>query len=38
LTANRFYVKMNMNLIGSTSWAKGTLPGNVYVKRKKIWH
>ena len=35
LTANKFYVKMNMNLIGSTSWAKGTIPGNVYVKRKR---
>ena len=35
LTANRFYVKMNMNLIGKTTWAKGTLPGNVYVKRKR---
>lgn len=34
LTANKFYVKMNMNLIGSTSWSKGTIPGNVYVKRK----
>ena len=35
LTANRFYVKMDMNLIGKTTWAKGTLPGNVYVKRKR---
>ena len=35
LTANKFYVKMNMNLIGSTSWSKGTIPGNVYVKRKR---
>ena len=35
LTANKFYVKMNMKLIGKTSWAKGTLPGNVYVKRKR---
>ena len=34
LTANNFYVKMDMKLIGKTSWAKGTLPGNVYVKRK----
>ena len=25
LTANKFYVKMNMKLIGKTSWAKGTL-------------
>ena len=24
-----------MKLIGKTSWAKGTLPGNVYVKRKR---
>jgi hypothetical protein len=35
LTANAFYVKMNMNLIGTTSWSKGTIPGNVYVKRKR---
>ena len=35
LTANKFYVKMNMNLVGSTSWSKGTIPGNVYVKRKR---
>ena len=35
LTANKFYVKMNMKLIGKTSWAKGALPGNVYVKRKR---
>ena len=35
LTANKFYVKMNMNLIGTTSWSKGTIPGNVYVKRKR---
>ena len=35
LTANRFYVKMDMNLIGKTTWAKGTLPGNVYGKRKR---
>jgi len=24
-----------MNLVGSTSWSKGTIPGNVYVKRKR---
>ena len=35
LTANKFYVKMNMKLIGITSWAKDTIPGNVYVKRKR---
>jgi len=35
LTANKFYVKMNMKLIGTTSWSKGTIPGNVYVKRKR---
>ena len=35
LTANRFYVKMDMNLVGTTTWAKGTIPGNVYVKRKR---
>ena len=34
LTANKFYVKMNMKLIGTTSWAKGTIPSNVYVMRK----
>ena len=39
LTANKFYVKMNMKLIGTTSWAKGTIPGNVYVMRKheRVW-
>ena len=35
LTANRFYVKMDMNLVGTTTWAKGTIPGNIYVKRKR---
>ena len=35
LTANRFYAKMDMNLVGTTTWAKGTIPGNVYVKRKR---
>jgi RimJ/RimL family protein N-acetyltransferase len=29
--AKKFYVKNNMKLIGSTSWAKGTLPGDVYL-------
>ena len=28
--AKTFYVKNNMRLVGSTSWAKGTLPGDVY--------
>jgi hypothetical protein len=30
---------MNMKLIGTTSWAKGTIPGNVYVMRKneRVW-
>ena len=27
--AKKFYVKNNMKLIGSTTWAKGTLPGDV---------
>ena len=30
-TAKNFYLKNNMKLIGKTSWAKGTLPGDVYV-------
>ena len=29
--AKKFYVKNNMKLVGSTSWAKGTLPGDVYL-------
>ena len=29
--AKNFYLKNNMKLIGKTSWAKGTLPGDVYV-------
>ena len=29
--AKKFYVKNNMKLIGSTTWAKGTLPGDVYL-------
>ena len=29
--AKKFYVKINMKLIGSTTWAKGTLPGDVYL-------
>ena len=29
--AKIFYVKNNMKLIGSTTWAKGTLPGDVYL-------
>ena len=29
--AKKFYVKNNMRLVGSTSWAKGTLPGDVYL-------
>ena len=28
--AKKFYLKNNMKLVGSTSWAKGTLPGDVY--------
>ena len=29
--AKKFYIKNNMNLVGSTTWAKGTLPGDVYL-------
>ena len=29
--AKNFYVKNNMKLVGSTTWAKGTLPGDVYL-------
>ena len=29
--AKNFYTKNNMKLVGKTSWAKGTLPGDVYV-------
>ena len=29
--AKKFYVKNNMKLVGSTSWAKGTLSGDVYL-------
>ena len=29
--AKSFYLKNNMKLVGKTSWAKGTLPGDVYV-------
>ena len=29
--AKRFYLKNNMKLVGSTSWAKGTLSGDVYL-------
>ena len=28
--AKRFYLRNNMKLIGGTSWARGTLPGDVY--------
>ena len=31
LKINNFYLKNNMKLVGKTSWAKGTLPGDVYV-------
>ena len=33
-TACKFYEEIGMTLIGTTSWARGTLPGKVYVKRK----
>ena len=29
--AKKFYIKNNMKLVGSTTWAKGTLPGDVYL-------
>ena len=29
--AKKFYVKNDMKLVGSTTWAKGTLPGDVYL-------
>jgi len=29
--AKKFYVKNNMKLVGKTTWAKGTLPGEVYL-------
>ena len=29
--AKKFYDKNNMKLVGSTTWAKGTLPGDVYL-------
>ena len=31
LIAKKFYEKNNMKLIGKTSWARGTLPGDVYL-------
>ena len=31
IIAKKFYEKNNMKLIGKTSWAKGTLPGDVYL-------
>ena len=32
--ACKFYEDIGMKLIGTTSWARGTLPGKIYVKRK----
>ena len=29
--AKKFYLKNNMKLVGTTSWAKGSLPGDVYL-------
>ena len=29
--AKKFYVKNNMKLVSTTTWAKGTLPGDVYL-------
>jgi len=34
LTACQFYDSIGMKLIGETSWAKGTIPGNVYIMKK----
>ena len=31
IIAKKFYEKNNMKLIGKTSWARGTLPGDVYL-------
>ena len=32
--AGKFYLKNNMKLVGTTSWAKGRLPGDVYLYDK----
>ena len=32
--ACKFYEQIGMKLVGETSWARGTLPGKVYVMRK----
>ena len=32
--ACKFYEQIGMSLVGETSWARGTLPGKVYVMRK----
>ena len=29
--SKKFYLKNNMKLVGTTSWARGTLPGDVYL-------
>ena len=29
--AKKFYLKNNMKLVGTTSWARGTVPGDVYL-------
>tara|TARA_R100000008_G_C3565257_1_gene158762 strand:+ start:379 stop:816 length:438 start_codon:yes stop_codon:yes gene_type:complete len=29
--AKKFYLRNNMKLVGGTSWARGTLPGDVYL-------
>jgi len=34
IKACSFYDKIGMKLVGTHNWAKGTLPGKVYVKRK----
>ena len=34
LTACQFYDSIGMKLVGETSWAKGTIPGNVYIMKK----
>ena len=32
--ACKFYEQIGMSLVGETSWARGTLPGKVFVMRK----
>ena len=34
--AKNFYLRNNMKLVGKTSWAKNTLPGDVFVHNKSF--